>query len=288
MVVSNIATVFYSRAAEFFVGKIAGAHALGVFSLSYELSNLPTSELTAPINRAVYPGYSRKSADGTSLKEPYLQVFSIMVAFGVPMGVGIAAIAGILIPLLLGPQWTEAIPVVEILAIYGILAVMRSNANYVYLAEGKPYIATYLAVGLILLLLPTLAVLCREYGVMGAAYAYLLADAVSVLINFAVLFKVLGVTVRQILGMLWRPVLSSAFMFAIVRVVPPLLEPYDNLASLIPLVAAVASGGVAYLGCLYALWIIAARPVGVESRFVGVVQSAKLRLWFRSVSVSSR
>jgi Na+-driven multidrug efflux pump len=179
--------------------------------------------------------------------------------------------------------------VVEILAIYGVLAVMRSNANYVYLAEGKPYIATYLAIGLILLLLPTLAVLCREYGVMGAAYAYLVADAVSVLINFAVLFKVLGVTVRQILGMLWRPVLSSAFMFAIVRVVPPLsLEPYDKLAGLIHLVAAVASGGVAYLGCLYALWIIAARPVGAESRFVGFVQSAKLRLWFRSVSVFSR
>ena len=289
MVVSNIATVFYSRAAEFFVGKIAGAHALGVFSLSYELSNLPTSELTAPINRAVYPGYSRKAADGTSLKEAFLQVFSIMVAFGVPMGVGIAATAGILVPLLLGPQWTEAIPIVEILAIYGILAVMRSNANYVYLAEGKPYIATYLAIGVILVLLPTLAVLCREYGVMGAAYAYLVADAVSVLINFAVLFKVLRVTVRQILGMLWRPVLSSAFMFAIVRVVPPLSpEPYDKLASLITLVSAVASGGVAYLGCLYALWIIAARPVGVESRFVGFVQSAKLRLWFRSISVFSR
>jgi len=289
MVISNIATSFYFRAAEFFVGKIAGAHALGVFSVSYELSNLPTSELTAPINRAVYPGYARKAADGTSLKEAYLNVFSLMVAFGVPMGVGIAASAGILVPLLLGPQWTEAIPLVEVLAIYSVFAVMRSNANYVYLAEGKPYIATYLGIGLILLLLPTLAVLCREYGAMGAAYAYLGSDAVSVLINFAVLFKVLGVAVREILATLWRPFLSSAFMFAIVRVVPPLsLEPYDKLAALIHLVAAVTCGGIAYLGCLYALWIIAARPVGAESWFVGFVQSAKLRLWFRSVSVFGR
>jgi|RhiMetdeSRZDD1v2_1073273.scaffolds.fasta_scaffold15555_5 lipopolysaccharide exporter len=289
MVISNIAVVFYSRAAQFFVGKIVGAHALGVFSVSYELSNLPTSELTAPINRAVYPGYARKAAEGTPLKDAYLDVFSIMVAFGVPMGVGIAATAGILIPLLLGPQWTEAIPVVEILAIYGVFAVMRSNANYVYLAEGKPYIATYLAIGLILLLLPALAVLCREYGTIGAAYAFLGTDAVSVLINFAVLYKVLDVTVREILGTLWRPVLSSALMFAIVRVVPQLsLEPYDKLAGLIHLVAVIASGGVAYLGCLYALWIMAARPVGAESRFVGFVQSAKCQLWFRSVSGFSR
>jgi len=288
-VISNIAVVFYSRAAQFFVGKIVGAHALGVFSVSYELSNLPTSELTAPINRAVYPGYARKAAEGTPLKDAYLDVFSIMVTFGVPMGVGIAATAGILIPLLLGPQWTEAIPVVEILAIYGVFAVMRSNANYVYLAEGKPYIATYLAIGLILLLLPALAVLCREYGTIGAAYAFLGTDAVSVLINFAVLYKVLDVTVREILGTLWRPVLSSALMFAIVRVVPQLsLEPYDKLAGLIHLVAVIASGGVAYLGCLYALWIMAARPVGAESRFVGFVQSAKCQLWFRSVSGFSR
>jgi len=289
MVLSNIATIFYSRAADFFVGKITGAHALGVFSLSYELSNLPTSELTAPINRAVYPGYARKSANATLLKEAYLNVISIMAAFGVPMGVGIAATAGVLVPLLLGPKWTEAIPVVEILGIYGVIAVMRSNANYVYLAQGKPHIATYLAIGLILLLLPTLAVLCREYGVIGAAYAYLASDAMSALINFVVLIKILGVTMRQILRVLWRPVLSSALMFVIVRIVTPLpLEPFDNLTGLIDLLTAVVSGVIAYVSCLYALWTLSARPVGAESLFLGFVQSTKLRSWFRSVTVFSR
>jgi lipopolysaccharide exporter len=287
LVISNIVNVLNTRAADFIVGKIAGAHALGVFNVSYELSNLPTSELTAPINRAIYPGYARKSADATSLKETYLNVISIMVAFGVPIGVGISATAGILVPLLLGPKWTEAIPLVAILAFYGVLAVMRSNANYVYLAQGKPHIATYLGIGPILLLLSSLVVLCREYGVIGAAYAYLGSDAVSALINFVVLIKVLGVTVRQILRVLWRPVLSSAFMFAIVRVVTPLpLEPFDNLTGLTDLLTAVVSGVIAYVSCLYALWTLSARPVGAESLFLSFVQSTKL--WFRSVSVFNR
>src|SRR5262249_47966541 len=232
--ICNLGNTLNTRAADLIVGKIAGPHALGLFNISYELSNLPTSELVAPINRAVYPGYARKAADATSLKEGYLDVISIFVALGVPAGVGIAATADWLVPLLLGQQWTEAIPLVVILAFYGILTVMRSNAHYVYLAQGRPYIAAYLGIGLMLLLIPTLAVLCMRYVVMGAAYAYLGSDALLTLINFTVLFRVLGVTPRQLLRVLWRPVVSATLMFAIVRLVTPSLplELLDNLTGL--------------------------------------------------------
>jgi lipopolysaccharide exporter len=290
LVISNLVNVLNTRAADFIVGKSVGPHGLGVFNVSYELSNLPTSELTAPINRAVFPGYAHKSADRTSLKEDYLKVIGIMVALGVPMGVGIAATAHILVPLLFGPQWTEAIPLVAILAFYGVLAVIRSNGHYVYLALGRPNIATYLGIGLILLLLPTLTVLCMKYGVIGAAYAYLACDVVTTLISFTVLLKVLSITVRQLLSVLWRPIVSAMFLFAIVRLVTSSLsmQSFDNLTGLIHLLMAVVTGVVTYLTCLYALWRISARPVGPESRILSVVQSTKGRIIVHKLSGVSR
>ena len=281
MVASNVVTVVNVRAADFILGKITGAHALGVFNVSYELSNLPTSELIAPINRAVFPGYARKSADPTVLQQGYLGVIGIIAAFGIPAGVGIAATANILVPLIFGPQWVEAIPLVAILAIYGILAAMKTNAHYVYLVLGRPNTASYLGLAQISLLLPSLTILSMRYGVLGAAYAYLASQAVFTPFSFWTLLETLGISVHQLLRVLWRPVVSSAFLLVIVRlIITPLpLEPIDNLTRLIHLMTVVVSGIVSYVSCLYVLWMISARPVGAESQFLGAVQST--RLWWR-------
>jgi O-antigen/teichoic acid export membrane protein len=290
MLINNFVTVFNSRAADFIVGKVAGVHALGLFNVSYELSNLPTSELIAPVNRAVFPGYARKSADISALQQGYLNVIGIIAAVGVPAGVGIAATAGVLVPLIFGPQWTEAIPLVAILAIYGVIAAMKTNAHYVYLALGRPNIAAYLGLMQISMLLPTLVLLSMKYGVTGAAYAYLVSQAVFTPFSFWALFKTLDITVHQLLRVLWRPVVSATLMFAVVRLVLPRLplEPIDNITGFAHLMIAVLSGAVAYVSCLYALWTISARPAGAESLLLGFVQSTKLRSWFSSVSVFSR
>jgi lipopolysaccharide exporter len=290
MVISNFVTVLNSRGADFIVGKVAGAHALGLFNVSYEMSNLPTSELIAPINRAVFPGYARKSADATALQQGYLNVISIIAAFGIPAAFGISATSKWLVPLLLGDQWVEGIPIVSILAFYGILAAMKTNAHYVYLALGKPQIASYLGLVQIALLLSMLVVLSITHGAMGAAYAYLVSQAIFTPISFAVLFRVLGISVRHLFCVMWRPVLSATFMFAIVQLGTPALAPQfvNNLTHLGPFVIALMIGIITYLSCLYGLWTISARPSGAESRFLSILQSTKLWSWFRSASVSAR
>jgi len=289
MVISNIVNVFNSRASDFVVGKIAGPHGLGLFNVSYEVSNLPTSELVAPINRAVFPGYVRKSADAFLLQQGYLNVIGIIAAFGLPAGVGIAATADLLVPLIFGPQWTEAIPLVTVLALYGVIGAMKTNASSVYLALGRPNIATYLNMVQMCLFFPLLVVLSINYGVMGTAYAYLVSQIVFMPITFAVLSNVLGITARQIVRALWRPVLSAAFMFASVRGISPIpsLETFDNLTGVMHFLKAVLGGVVAYVTCLFALWVLSARPVGAESLFLRFVESSKLRSWLRSVSVFS-
>jgi lipopolysaccharide exporter len=283
MVVSNFVSVLNARAADFIVGKISGAHALGVFNVSYEVSNLPTSELIAPINRAVFPGYARKSADVAALRQVYLNVIGIIATFGIPAGVGIAATADWFVPLLFGQQWIEAIPLVSILAFYGILATVKTNGQYIYLALGKPHLATYLGTVELCLLISMLPVLTIRYGAIGAAYAYLASQTVFVPISFAVLFKVLGIAASRLLSVLWRPVVSATLMFATVRFVTPTLvpQPLDDATNLIRCLAAILTGVVAYTSCLYALWTVSARPMGAESWFLGAVQSTKLWLWFQ-------
>lgn len=292
MFIFNTCSALNGRAADFIVGKIGGAHALGVFNVSYELSNLPTSELSAPINRAVFPGYARKSFNREDLKQGYLDVLGMIAVFGLPVGVGIAAVSDWLVPLLLGQQWTEAIPLIAILAFYGILTAMRGNGHYVILALGKPNIATCLVIVQMSLLLPALVVLSMRHGAMGAGYAYLLSEAVFTPISFAVLLKLVGITVRRLSRVLWRPAISAAFMYAVVRLVASPISPAAPETVSLPthLLIAVSCGIVAYTSCIYVLWKMWARPVGAESRFLDTVLSVRLRLqlWLKGVSAFCR
>jgi O-antigen/teichoic acid export membrane protein len=278
---SNVVGVINSRSADFIVGKSAGAHALGLFSVSYDISNLPTTELIAPINRAVFPGYALKSKDSNTLRQGFLSVIGIIAAFAIPAGVGVAATADVLVPLIFGPQWLETVPLISILAIHGIIVAMQTNCYYIYLALGKPYVATWLGVAQITILLPILTILTMRYGGIGAAYAYLASQLVIIPFTFMSILRLLGITVRQMLLVLWRPFVSAAVMFGIVRLVAHMLiaDPFDYLTGTIHLTQMVLIGIVAYVSCLYAMWAISARPLGAESQFLSLLRTT--RSWVR-------
>src|SRR5712691_3816184 len=55
MVFSNVINTLASRASDLIIGKSLGPAPLGLFNLAHEISNLPSTELSAPVNRAVYP-----------------------------------------------------------------------------------------------------------------------------------------------------------------------------------------------------------------------------------------
>jgi PST family polysaccharide transporter len=289
LVVGNGLGTLNTRAADFVVGRLMGARTLGIFNISLELSTLPTSELIAPINRAVYPGYARKSANRALLRQGYLDVIGLIAAIGVPLGVGMAATSPILVPLVFGRQWIEAAPLVGILAFYGILTAMHTNNHYIYLVLGKPNIPTYLQLVQMSLLFPLLLISSAHYGIIGVVYAYLATQVIFFPISFAVLKTILEVPVDGIVRVLWRPFISAAIMFGVMRLLMPMAdaEHAGSLSLLIHLLSGAAVGAVVYVGGLYAIWILSFRPLGAERRLLDVVQQW---LWsrIRSIFVFSR
>ncbi len=88
MLLFNALGFLKERSSDFVVGRLAGAHALGIFNVSSDLANMPGTELVAPINRAVFPAYARLAHDLDALRAEYLSVMSMVGLLGHPGGGG--------------------------------------------------------------------------------------------------------------------------------------------------------------------------------------------------------
>src|SRR3546814_3316828 len=75
-------------------------------------------------------------------------------------------------PLLLGPNWVQAVPLIEILVISGGLRSLSSHVRPVYLAMNRPKWGAYATIGHVLVYLPLLYLGLIKYGIMGAAVAH--------------------------------------------------------------------------------------------------------------------
>lgn len=270
----NLLGFLRDRSADFVIGRSAGAGALGLFSVSYELANLPATELVAPVNRAAYPVYARLAQDMDSLRPQYLSVMAMIALLAIPAVAGTAATADLIVPLLLGPQWLEAIPVLRTLAFFGISQVMWSNAYALCLALGRGDVFSRLNGAYVALLLVLLLVLVPRFGVLGAAYAYLICALGTLPFGIAVVLNLLKIGPGIFLAQLWRPLLAATALFAVVHAYVGGLEATENeLLLAARMLLAVILGAAVYAVVLALFWWLSGRP-----------DSAERTVWLRAVS----
>ena len=141
--ISNLINFFRGRSTDFVLGRTVGAHGLGIFNVASEIAMMPASELVAPLNRAVYPAYSRLTGSPDELRRRFLQVFGMIGLVTFPASFGLVSISELAVKVLLGSQWIEAIPIVSLVAVCGLSGALQSNMHVYILAVGRPEVSTY-------------------------------------------------------------------------------------------------------------------------------------------------
>lgn len=260
----NVVNFVKVRYADFVVGRIAGANALGLYSVGSEIASLPTSDLVGPINRAVFPGYSLMGNDVGQMRQAYLTVTAVVALVALPAGAAIAGMASILVPLLLGPKWLGAIPVMEVFAIIGMITALQANSFSIFLAMGAPRTPALLGGVHALALIVLLPVAVRDHGIEGAAWATLAITVALVPVHYHLLMRLIDCRLRQILGTVWRPALGVGAMFGAFHHTVPAAAPATVFELVTVNAIAIAAAGSAYLATVLALWLLAGRPDGGE------------------------
>jgi lipopolysaccharide exporter len=213
MMFNNVLTFALQNAQNFVLGRVAGSSVLGYYAISNEIGSTVHGELIAPINRAAYPGYSKLSGDQVALRKSYLDILKYIALISIPCGLGIAAVAPVFVPILLGNNWLLTIPMIQIIAIGSIPLALSSNASYIFMCLGKQYLNTFSLVIKILVLLSLLMYLANKFSGIGAALAFFVSTLFEFFLVFSFICKTLKIKIFHLVSSVYRPVLSSLIMF---------------------------------------------------------------------------
>ena len=280
LVAQNLMAFLKDRSADIVIGRFAGPHALGVFSASAEISNMPGTELVAPINRAILPAYVKLAHDKAALRVEYISVMSVVALIAVPAVAGFAVVAPFLVLLILGPKWVEAVSLIQILAFFGITQVLQSNAYSAFIALGKPQVFVKINAIHVTMLLLTLTSFTWMYGIIGSAWAYVITAIFMLPVNFLFITRYLEMNGWTFFSNLWRPLVAATIMYLGVRLLgPPLPDgviPSAQAAT--SLITSVALGAPIYILAILGLWQLSGRPLGAETTALSQIRS----IWFRT------
>lgn len=244
------------------VGRRDGAAMLGAYSIADQVSAMPTSELLAPMNRALFPAMVAVQGDPPRLRQIFLSALGIQATLALPAAIGLALVARDVVAVMLGENWSAAAPIMTALALgYGVNALTHSSI-YLLNSLGRYRTLALLRSSVVL----TLAVLVFVAFPTSAAIeiAWFRAGTGGLTVGLVVwltMRNLPGVRVADMAREVIRPTLAALAMACGVAWVAGAMA---GLAPWVRLAGTIGTGAVVYAACLVALWRLAGRPEGTE------------------------
>ena len=259
LLISSIGNFFGRKLDELILGRIGTAKDLGIYNVASEIGQTVTVEISAPVNRSLFPVLSNMQADKSASLNLFFSTLGIINTFTIPAGIGTALVASAFVQVVLGGSWLSVIPILEIFAIQGSIRFLVSPYYVWFMVSNK---------GKILALMSWLEICCflvfvaftYKQGVLGLAWARLLTTLVMVA-AWIVLGHFEGLRFRSLFKAIFRPLVASMVMLVGLLQLRHLLNfsnPYAELA------VSCAAGALVYGLALAAVWVALGRPDGIE------------------------
>lgn len=157
------------------IGRWYGETALGFYNRAQMLVKLPMHHIGTAITKVLFPVLSSAQNDKHKLAHAYLAGWVLLGSLAASISLALIPAASDAVLTLLGPQWTAAIPIVEIAALAVPFAFLTVLSGIVCDAQGLLW--PKLAIQSLTLLMLGIAIYAlRDEGALGFAKAMVIAE----------------------------------------------------------------------------------------------------------------
>ncbi len=168
---SQLLTQVATSAAPLALGVRLGPASVGVFTRASQLVTMPLLQVQAPSTRVALPVLSRLTHERERFASFLLAgQLALLMVVGLAFAVLLAQ-APSAVRVIIGPQWSAAVPVFQVLLVAGWFQAASYAGYWVYLAKGLT--RRHLQLGLMTRpLMAAATVVAAQWGLQGAALAY--------------------------------------------------------------------------------------------------------------------
>lgn len=203
----NGATVVLLRAYEalpyLLLGRMISPDAAGLLNRGNMICQLPDKLIIGGAIPVVLPAFATEVRQGRGLKQPYLKAMELVTALQWPALVCLALLAHPVIDILLGHQWKDVIPLVQVMAIASLFA-FSFELNY-------PVLVSMGAVRDIfrraLIIFPVSAAVIGAasfFGLQAVASSFLLVIPFQAFVSLLIVRRRIAMQWADIAAALWR------------------------------------------------------------------------------------
>jgi O-antigen/teichoic acid export membrane protein len=247
---SRTVSFFGSNIDNMLIGRFLGAEALGIYTIAYQLIIIPVTKINPIITKVAFPLFSIQQDNNKDISKAFIDMSKLLAVITFPMLVGLMSTAPILIPILFGTKWELSIPIVQVLAILGILRVLMNPNGAVLLAKGRAdlgfkwdfFVAITNAI-VFMFVIP--------YGVLGVAWSRVIISIVNLFLGRLLLRSVIGLKARDYFAALLKPTLISIIMGSIVYTAYLITSHFLNVINIYYLIGFILIGVFAYVLFFY-------------------------------------
>ena len=251
MTATQIFWFVQSQADVMIAGRVLDAHSLGVYTTGLFLAQLMAAKFVPPINEVAYAAYSRQQSEGEAhlVAPALLATVRLVMLVGLPAYAGLAVVAPVLVPVLLGEKWLEIIPLLPILA--GAMAMLTLQILFAPAVNARGFPGIPLRVTMLgSVVMPTAFFTGSHWGLTGFAWGWVGGMAVLLAATVTLSRRVLGFSLAGLIQAILPPLGAAALMTAGVELLIHTL-PMQILSPFVALVITVVMGAALYLGAIH-------------------------------------
>ncbi|HUN51923.1 MAG TPA: lipopolysaccharide biosynthesis protein [Candidatus Sulfotelmatobacter sp.] len=244
MFLLRIAAFTFNQSPRILIGYFYDAAALGAFSLGLRIVETMIQLLALPASSVAVPVIARLRYEPTRLSRAILAATQITAMAALPAFIGFVLVAPAMVPLFFGPRWTSSVPIVQIIAVYGVAGAAALLWGGIVGGLGRPDL-NLATTGAGAIVSVALMLAAAPWGLHASAIAFVVRGYITLPVMPVFIARVTGVSAWAQYRVFGPIILATATMAAAVQTLLALLG--GRLHPLALLLGAVPLGAAAYV-----------------------------------------
>ena len=214
------------------IGRTLGTQQVGLFNLGQQVVFAPIAQFSMVVMRVLFPTLAKLNDEPAQLRAVWLRAVGTVAFLTFPLLAGLQAALPDFVPVILGAQWYDVIPVLQVLCVVAMVQSVCTLAGSVLLSGGHGNAMVRISIASLAVMIGCL-LLGQRWGLMGVTWGFAIGSLFTQLLQLSMALRRAAISLRSLAGALAPTVGCTLVPFLLIlgmRALAPTMPPGLRLA----------------------------------------------------------